>query len=355
MKKRLRKKITRTYFFLIIQNCKCGRIPLKDRVPPLWEQQTVVRPRRTDPLRRSLLPRKMSRRARDEFDTEDELFSEERSQRAKRPGLVKSLIVYIEEYYSLHKAVVVSWLFLLSVMVLAIAGLTAWSLVLVHGTKTVGEAAVTSIQSQLTAVIAQINEVSNQEVVIPPLTASQVLNVMCSSDNGTIGFTNVSAEVGFVQDDCDSIYIVASVFKTSNSLKTAHVLELCAHVGPTLEGLDQYRMAVYVDDGFGYPSEKLVVSEIGTITPNSFNCIPVSGLVLGESLKYWLAFMSNANDCGVLNTLRYRSYPGLRSGFTDAYVWPDFPEFIGGDSFSYFSAVYGMYLSYNATCISHLM
>lgn len=301
-----------------------------------------------------------SRYTRDEFvgmtggdeDGMPRVSSGKSSSPRRPPGLIKSLILHIEEYYSLHKAVVVSWLFLLSVLALVLLGLVVWALVLGNETKTVGEAAITQIKTQLTSLAAQVSAVASGQDVETPLTIQELSGLLCSTGSGTMGYKNTT---DWVLDECDSIYIVATIFKTPTVVKNAVPYELCAYVGPTIAGLDQYRVAVYDDDGFGYPTDLIGASDVATVTPDSINCVTLNGVTLGDSHAYWLAFMSNANDCGSLNTLRYKMSPSLRSGFTDAYVWPDFPEVLGSDSFSYFSAVYGMYLSYNATCISSLI
>lgn len=173
--------------------------------------------------------------------------------------------------------------------------------------------------------------------------------VQCSAGNGTIGIKNTT---GWYYDDCDAFYIVFSRYATPRNLWAGQTTSVCAYVGevnPETLG-NKFRMAIYGDDGFGIPTTlKASTATEGTIQSESWNCLPIS-LALGESHYFWTAFMTNGQECGPTNNLYYMPHLQLRSGFSDQFTYPQWPVQIS--SAQYFSAVYSMYIDYNATCVT---
>lgn len=245
----------------------------------------------------------------------------------------KTRVAIVEDFST---PVVYTWLILLSLVVLGVLGVALWALL-------------APVNHSCTCAATNSSSVPAGGQEVPPsssCSANTCRDAFCEQGTGLIGSDDVT---GYTFDDCDSIYIVTSVFRAPSNLWSGVGVEACSFIGPTLEGLNQYRMAIYEDDGYGVPGARLGVSNTGTIQPESWNCVPMN-VSLSQDQRYWIAYMSSANDCGGLNNLFYTPHIAMRSGFTDAFTWPDFPETM--PSLTYFTAVYGVYLSYNATCLA---
>lgn len=272
-----------------------------------------------------------------------------------------------------HLPLLYAWLIFLSLAVAALAGLCLWLAIRDPGctvcetvppstttTTTTTTAAPTTTPpptttTSTTTTTAPTTTTTTTTTAPPSTTAPPIISevdgqsyAFCSSGTGAVGATNAT---GWVYDDCDALYIVASRFITPSNLSVAQSTQICAYIGEsTEENGNQYRLAVYEDDGFGVPGRLIANTEVGTIATEAYtwNCLPLT-MDLGESTYLWMAFMTNGATCGELNNIHYTPHLQLRAGFTDLFTWPNFPATL--PTLAYFSAVYSMYLDYNATCI----
>lgn len=225
-----------------------------------------------------------------------------------------------------NSPVILGWLAALSVLVLALFGVVIWLAV--------------------RDVSATASGTSVGGIALPSDTGNGETLALCRTGNGTIGPTEVD---GWTYDDCDSLYIVTSRFVTPGNLSVGRAVRACAYIGQAdAANGDKFKLAIYNDDGFGIPTTLRASTGEGTIEPESWNCLSIS-TPLGESQLFWLALITNGQECGAMNNLYYQSHLQLRSGFTYQFLYPDWPAQM--PELQYFSAVYGMYVDYNATCI----
>lgn len=171
---------------------------------------------------------------------------------------------------------------------------------------------------------------------------------VCHTGSGTVGVTNITGD--YTEDECDGSFVIMARFVTPNNLTTATTLEVCGKVGDIDDPAPGFSVAIYADDGFGVPTIVLGNSSTAPLTANDWNCQDVA-VTIGESQYIWLAFMTEGATCDITNNLYFRTHPFLRSVQRDDFTFPVWTDVDSSSSVNYVSYVYGMYVSYNSSCI----
>ena len=166
-----------------------------------------------------------------------------------------------------------------------------------------------------------------------------------TGDSGIIGH-NTGPETN--EDDCDGTVIVFGEYFVPAELISANTLQACAYVGNVTDGTT-YKLGIYNDDGFNTAAELLEESDIGNLTGNAWNCMPLV-TPLYANQKFWLSFMSSDGTCGPTANLFYSDSLEVRGGVADNLDYPNFPD--PAPQLVTFSGVYGMYVNYTSVCSS---
>lgn len=184
------------------------------------------------------------------------------------------------------------------------------------------------------------------------LTQSQSIDAgqhyaVCNSGSGVIGVTNTT---GFTLDQCNGLMQVMTRFIKPASLTQAVSLTICAQVGAIDSPAPEFSVAIYADDGFGVPTTVLGNSSTEALVGNDLNCQNVTA-DLSETLYFWLAFMTSGSTCDVTNNLYYITHPALRGAQRTDFTFPVWTDVTHSSMIDYVSYVYGMHISYEASCI----
>ena len=168
---------------------------------------------------------------------------------------------------------------------------------------------------------------------------------MCteSVDGGTIGITNTT---GLDGEDCDSALLVATLHVLPPGVSSATTQQVCACVGDTSTTTVQYSVALYADDGFGQPQGLLISSTPATLLNGTCNCASLT-IQLFAGQRFWIAFMSNGEVCGPVDSLYALTYPTIRSGIVET-TWPTWP--LTMPDLELYSAVTSLYVTYATDC-----
>jgi hypothetical protein len=170
---------------------------------------------------------------------------------------------------------------------------------------------------------------------------------VCNSESGVIGVTNTS---DYTLDECNGLMQVMTRFIKPMSLTKADSLVVCAQVGGIDDPAPEFSVAIFADDGFGVPTRVLGNSSTEALVGNDLNCQNVTA-DLSETLYFWLAFMTSGSTCDVTNNLYYAPHTALRGAQRTDFVFPVWTDVTTSSAIDYVSYVYGMQVSYQATCV----
>jgi hypothetical protein len=102
----------------------------------------------------------------------------------------------------------------------------------------------------------------------------------------------------------DSNYFTASKFTTGSNPGALTSISIYVNsIDPTAAN-DKFRLAIYADNGSLYPTTLVAQSSEGTLSPNTFNTLPVTAS-LSANTTYWLAYQTNGTS--VYNDFSYAS------------------------------------------------
>jgi len=168
---------------------------------------------------------------------------------------------------------------------------------------------------------------------------------MCTDgeDGGTVGISNTTDLTG---EECDSALLVATLHVLPPGVASATTQQVCACVGDTSSTTVQYSVAIYHDDGFGQPQGLMISSTPATLMNGTCNCASLN-VQLFTGQKFWLAFMSNGEDCGPVDSLYGLDYPSYRSGFVET-SWPTWP--LTMPEMELYTSVTSLYVTYTTDC-----
>lgn len=109
--------------------------------------------------------------------------------------------------------------------------------------------------------------------------------------------------IGSVQDSGDSNYLNGSRVTTSSGGQTA---SMSVYVGAIDSNSNnrRYQLAIYTDNG-GRPGTLLAATATGTLTANSWNTLPISVTLQGNS-SYWLMYNTDGRT-DAANNMRYNN------------------------------------------------
>jgi trimeric autotransporter adhesin len=111
----------------------------------------------------------------------------------------------------------------------------------------------------------------------------------------TMGYTTI----GGTQDSGSANLINAGQYTAPS---TGTIASLSVFIGNNVDGTnDHYQMALYADDGSNTPDTYIASTNVGTITANSWNTLPISDgtASVTSGTKYWISYWTdtaNASD-----------------------------------------------------------
>jgi hypothetical protein len=152
-------------------------------------------------------------------------------------------------------------------------------------------------------------------------------------------------------DECNGLMQVMTRFIKPMSLNQATTLLVCAQVGDIDDPAPDFSVAIFADDGFGVPTT--VLGQSATPEPlvgNDLNCQNVTAN-LSDTLYFWLGFMTSGATCDVTNNLYFTAHPTLRGAQRTDFTFPVWEDVTSASTIDYVSYVYGMQVSYQATCL----
>ncbi len=134
--------------------------------------------------------------------------------------------------------------------------------------------------------------------------------------------------IGDYPDSDSSNLLHGDIFDNGNQHATAVSMSLYFMGAVDSPPHNKYQVAIYSDNN-GIPGSLLAVSAIGTITPNSWNTIPIS-LALQPNTSYWLINNSNGTNINVNNlAITNNAPPGQHDWHSNQPFDAGFPQTFG--------------------------